>query len=96
MRELPADACVYKRTPEFDATSTPEGLLREHTTKPGVWARVRVLEGELSFRSLAVPRIERVLTPERGVVIPPEHPHAVALRGPVRFFVEFLRAEAGA
>jgi tellurite resistance-related uncharacterized protein len=96
MRELPAGARVYKRTPEFDATSTPESLLREHTTKADVWARVRVLEGELSFRSLTEPRIERVLTAERSVVIPPEHPHAVALRGPVRFFVEFLRADASA
>ncbi|MBM4382798.1 MAG: DUF1971 domain-containing protein [Deltaproteobacteria bacterium] len=91
MRELPANVRVYKRTPELDAATTPAGLLRNHTTRAGVWGRVVVLEGELSFRSLAEPILERVLTPDRGVVIPPEHPHEVALRGPVRFFVEFLR-----
>ena len=91
MHELPAGLTVTKRTPVFDEATTPAGLLRDHTTKPGVWARIRVLEGELGFRTLGPAPEEHLLTPTRPGIVPPELPHEVALRGPVRFCVEFLR-----
>lgn len=81
----------YKQTPVFDETSIPEGLLRRHTTKAGVWARIHVLEGELVFRLLEPEASEVRLSPTRGGEVGPQVPHEVAACGPVRFYVEFLR-----
>ena len=37
-----------RRTPEFDAASTPNGLRSDHATKRGVWGRIHVVEGALT------------------------------------------------
>ncbi len=92
---FPDDVVAYRRTPEFDATTTPAGLLGEHNTKAGVWGRIQVIEGALLYR-VTDPRreaSERLLTPEsRPGVVEPQIKHHVALTGPVRFYVEFLKA----
>ena len=83
---------VYRTTPVFDATTIPAGLLRRHTTKAGVWARLHVLEGELVFRRLEPVVSETILRPEAcDVLVGPQEPHEIEARGPVRFFIEFLR-----
>ena len=92
---FPDDVVAYRRTPEFDATTTPAGLLSEHNTKAGVWGRIQVMEGALLYR-VTDPRreaSERLLTPEGWAgVVEPQIKHHVALTGPVRFYVEFLKA----
>lgn len=87
-RELPADAVEYKRTRVFDEHTVPAGLLADHATRAGVWGRIEVELGELGFR---IDGGLQVLTPDRPGIIPPEEPHEVVLRGPVRFQVVFLR-----
>jgi tellurite resistance-related uncharacterized protein len=77
----------------FDERSVPKGLRSRHTTQPGVWARIRVLEGELAFRELEPRILLHVLAPGRDGIAAPEAPHEIEPRGPVRFFVEFLRVE---
>lgn len=91
--EWPQGFAAYKRTPEFTEVSVPVGLLNDHSTKAGVWARIRVLEGRLRYRIPSLNR-EVVLTPEQSGTVLPEVLHSVAPEGPVRFFVEFYRAEA--
>lgn len=89
--ELPEGIRAYRRTPEIDETSIPEGLRRHHSTKPGVWGMIHVLEGQLRYviePPLAAEYVLDVATP--GVVVP-EVKHHVETSGPVRFFVEFLR-----
>ena len=89
--QWPADFVAYKRTPMFTAQSVPAGLLRDHATKRGVWARIVVLEGELRYRitSLAV---DEVLSPHHGGIVAPEVLHSVEPQGEVQFYVEFYRA----
>jgi len=91
MQALPLSVAFYKRTPEFDQTSVPKGLLRSHSTKAGVWARIRVLDGELLFRILEPEAVEHLLVPGRDGIAAPEQRHEVEPRGAVRFRVEFLR-----
>jgi tellurite resistance-related uncharacterized protein len=91
---LPTDLEAYRQTPIFDASTIPAGLLRRHTTKAGVWGRIRVLEGELVYRVLEPVVREERLAPGRDGVVEPEVPHEVEPVGPVRFFVEFLRRES--
>jgi tellurite methyltransferase len=93
MPEVPADAGAYKRTATFTEETVPAGLLRDHRTKPGVWARIVVEAGQLDY-TLESPRRTFLLTPERPGVVPPTEPHHVRPAGPVRFHVEFRRREA--
>ncbi len=78
----------------FSETSVPASLLRDHSTKQGVWGLIRVVDGRLRYR-VTDPRraaFETILSPAGppGIVEPTILHHVEAL-GPVRFLVEFLR-----
>jgi tellurite resistance-related uncharacterized protein len=94
VKSLPADVAPYRRTPEFSEATVPAALIRRHDTKAGVWGRIQVLEGSLRYRILWPEPEEHLLSPALPGVVEPEVPHQVELVGPVRFFVEFLRAGA--
>ena len=89
--EWPDDFVAYKRTPEFTAQSVPAGLLRDHATKRGVWARIIVLEGELRYRIPSL-GVDELLSPLHGGVVVPELLHSVEPLAAVVFYVEFYRA----
>ena len=91
MSSLPDDLEAYRQTPIFDEATIPSGLLRRHTTKSGVWGRIRVLEGELLYRVLEPVLREERRVPGRDGLVEPQMPHEVEPVGRVRFFVEFLR-----
>lgn len=88
--ELPDAAAAYRTTAEFDETSLPAGLRREHTTRPGVWARAEVLAGRLRFVLPAL-AVDRELAAGEHAIIPPGLPHHVEPLGAVRMQVVFLR-----
>lgn len=78
----------YRRTAEFTEATTPEALQRAHSTRPGTWARLHVLDGRIAFRDLVSgERFE--LEAGAHPLIFPQRDHQVELLGPVRFFVEF-------
>lgn len=89
--EWPEGFAAYKRTPDFTATTIPAGLLRDHSTKRGVWARIVILEGTLRYRVDAWDRSFELSPAQHGIVVP-EVLHHVEACGPVRFHVEFHRA----
>ena len=93
MKALPADAVSYKRTPEFTHSSVPSALLRCHSTKPGAWGKIVVLEGTLTYRILEPGVEEVVLSPQHFGVIEPAIKHEVVPKDGVRFYVEFYRVE---
>ena len=66
-------------------------MRRRHTTKPGVWGRICVLEGSLLYRILEPVREEHMLSDKLHGIVEPEIPHEVEPLGTVRFYVEFLR-----
>lgn len=45
----PVSVKTYRKLGPFDTTSLPAGLLREHRTKQGTWARLSVQSGEIGF-----------------------------------------------
>jgi tellurite resistance-related uncharacterized protein len=94
MKQLPCNLAPYKRTPEFTETTIPDGLLRSHNTKSGVWGKIVVLEGSLLYRILEPEAEEIELNPERHGVVEPEVRHEVKPLGSVRFYVEFYRLPA--
>ena len=91
--EWPEGLAAYRRTPDFDETTIPAGLKSEHATKRGVWARIHVVSGALRYRVGAPVRRSFHVEPNSRAVIVPEVRHRVEPVGPVRFFVEFWRAE---
>ncbi|MGK4004000.1 DUF3565 domain-containing protein [Sorangium sp. So ce1036] len=89
--EVPDGLVAYKRTPEFDEGTIPDGLRKNHATRAGVWGVIHVLSGRLRYRIDGLDGRELLLDPEtRGIVLP-EVLHHVDPEGPVRFFVEFHR-----
>ncbi len=89
--EMPVDFVAYKRTAQFDETTVPAGLLRDHRTKRGVWARIHVIEGQLRYTVEPPLAREEILERGREGVVVAEVPHRVAPIGAVKFFVEFHR-----
>ena len=90
MKELPAGLAPYRRTPAFDETSVPVGLLKDHQTKAGVWGVIEVTSGRLRY---TIPsRGEEVeLHPGLKGIVEPEVLHHVTPLGAVEFSVEFWR-----
>jgi len=92
--QLPSGVELYKQTRTFTEATVPAGLLKDHSTKPGVWGLIRVEEGELRY-SVTDPRrlpTERLLTPGGFPgVVEPTILHRVEPIGPVRFHVQFFR-----
>lgn len=91
MKPLPQDVSAYKRTPEFNESSIPAGLLSSHNTKVGVWARIVVLEGQLRYRILEPTLEAHLLEPSADGIVEPTIRHEVEPIGKVRFYVEFYR-----
>lgn len=93
---LPDGLTAYHRTPAFTELTLPKALLAAHSTKAGTWGLIHVLEGRLAYRieDPRRPARTQTLTPhDPPGVVEPTILHAVAPLGPVRFYVEFHRAE---
>ncbi len=90
MKTLPPDVKPYKQTPEFTESTLPNGLLKDHQTKAGVWGKIVVLEGKLLY-TIQQPPEETVLEPGKPGVVEPTVLHHVQPQGPVRFYVEFYQ-----
>lgn len=89
-RGLPPDVVFVRSTPEFDATSTPPGLQREHQIASGVWGLLRVLAGTVTFVLEESGESTEVMAGDE-MVIAPEVPHHVVVADDARFLVEFHR-----
>lgn len=88
---LPADVVAYGRTPDFTPDTLPEALKSGHTTKPGVWGLIHLLEGRLLYALESPHTGQAVLITQETAPIPPQVPHRVAFIGYGRFFVEFYK-----
>jgi tellurite resistance-related uncharacterized protein len=93
-RKMPEGYVSYKRTPPFTHATVPQGLLREHRTKAGVWALIHVQRGALAFHEVGAATPRAVGAGEQAVVLP-EIEHRVEPQGEVEFFVEFWRRAEG-
>jgi tellurite methyltransferase len=92
--ELPDDLVVVRTTDRWNERTMPAGLRRGHRVASGMWGRLRVVEGELRFVAQTQPVIDVIIVADAPQAIPPVVVHEVEPKGPVRFFVEFLRPRA--
>lgn len=89
MKQLPDNVKPYKATPVFTNETIPNGLIKDHSTKSGVWGVIHVTTGELEY----VIKGEGVyiLTPNKQGVVEPEILHHIRPLGAVSFYVEFYK-----
>jgi tellurite methyltransferase len=88
--EFPNGLEFYKKTPEFDESSIPAGLLKEHATKTGTWGLIKVREGQLRYTA---GQHQQTLDESGTGIVVPNMLHSVAPVDHVRFCVEFYRKE---
>ena len=91
---LPEGLASQRRTMEFTAETLPAPLLKDHSTKAGTWALIRVLEGTLRYDIAddRRPPSSVVLTASGDAgIVEPTILHHISAIGPVRFYLEFLR-----
>jgi tellurite resistance-related uncharacterized protein len=87
--ELPEGLSAYSRTRELDATTVPDGLRRNHSTKEGVWALIHVTQGRLRYVVDGLDGRTFELDVEHPGVVAPGVLHHVDPAGEVVFWVEF-------
>jgi tellurite resistance-related uncharacterized protein len=78
----------YRSTALFDEETIPIGLRRAHSTKPGVWGVIRILEGRARlffFDDTAC----RDLDPDHPGLLQPGQLHALEPVGAVRLQIDF-------
>jgi tellurite resistance-related uncharacterized protein len=86
--KLPDGVRPYRRTPVFTEATMPAGLKADHSTKPGIWGLVTVLEGQLRLTFLDTGE-RHLLGPDTPGIVAPERPHRAEPDGPVRFTIDF-------
>lgn len=91
MKNLPNNVVAYKQTPEFTELTIPAGLLKDHKTKDGVWAKIVILEGRLEY-TIIEPELDVIeLRVDKFGVVEPTVLHHIAPLGKVRLYVEFYK-----
>lgn len=90
--QLPDGLEHVRTTDTFDVTTVPAGLLRAHRVADGVWGRLVVHTGAVTFVFDDEP--DHPITAGAGdtVAIPPGRQHHLELDQPATFAVEFHRA----
>ena len=88
---MPDGLVLVRTTDVFDQDSVPAGLLRAHRVADGVWARLVVHTGAVTFVFDDEADHPIAVSSGESVVIPPARQHHVELDGPATFAVEFHR-----
>lgn len=91
---IPADFELARTTESFDHESVPAGLLRAHRVADGVWGRLVVHTGSVTFVFEDDVANPHVLGAGESVVIPPGRLHHVEPSSSAKFAVEFYRLPA--
>jgi tellurite resistance-related uncharacterized protein len=89
LKQLPDNVTSYQCTNLFTEDSVPSGLLKDHSTKEGVWGLIQVEKGRLEY-TIGDNEVH-ILTPEKNGVVEPTVTHHVRPLDEVSFSVEFYR-----
>ena len=108
---MPDDMVQYSQAPKapkrFTAETIPSGLLKDHSTKPGTWGKIRVFRGRLEYqitdeRFVGGGKEENANSKSKtfiidtnsppGVILPEIKHHVKPLTDDVEFVVEFYRS----
>jgi tellurite resistance-related uncharacterized protein len=88
---LPDGLEHVRTTDTFDNDTVPAGLLRAHRVAEGVWGRLVVHSGTITFVFDDEPEHPITVSPGEAVAIPPARQHHLELHETATFAVEFHR-----
>lgn len=88
---LPDGVIPYRTIGPFDETSLPAGLQQNHSLKDGVWAKLQVAAGEMTFVWMDDEGGNEKVAAPAELIVPPLVPHRVDLTGPVDLRITFYR-----
>lgn len=88
MKQLPDQVIYYSQSPDFNASTVPSSLTRDHTTKAGVWGVITVTAGTVEY---VIPSQDErhILSPEKPGIVEPLVPHHVTPDKNAKFCVKF-------
>ncbi len=89
--QLPEDVTKYRETKRFNLTTVPKGFLKNHSTKEGVWGRLVVCSGSVTYQDIETAERRRVEA-DGFQVIEPQAVHFIEPSAEAEFFVEFYRS----
>ncbi|MGH1539041.1 MAG: DUF1971 domain-containing protein [Arenicella sp.] len=93
MRTIPENVSEYSRTASFTCRSVPKGLLKNHSTKDGVWGQLVVERGSILY-TVTDPEDLGSYTlnqGDSGVIVPMQLHWVKPLSDDLLFHVVFLR-----
>ncbi len=91
---LPEGLELARTTDVFDNDTVPQGLLKAHRVADGVWGRLIVHTGTVTFVFEDQPEQPIEASPSQAVAIPPGRPHHLELDQSATFAVEFHRSRS--
>lgn len=87
--ELPDQMELVQRTDECTHEDAPEELIAGLATKPGIWTRILIQEGQLVCHVGEPFSCQLIGTPLQEVLIPPEVLYSIEPNPPLRFYLEY-------
>ena len=91
---IPVGYELTRTTETFGHESVPAGLLRAHRVSDGVWGRLVVRSGTVTFVFEDDAANPHLLNAGESIVIPPARLHHVETSPTAKFAVEFYRLPA--
>lgn len=87
--ELP-DPLRLARRAQWDHSTMPAALHRDHRVEAGTWIRIVAEAGQLRVRAATTPVLDVVLEAGSAQAIPPGVEHRIEPQGTARLAIEFL------
>lgn len=75
---MPEDAVWYRTAGPWSGDKIPRGLFNRHNTKLGVWGKLRVIQGAITYYDYETDRSITLNTGEYGI-IPTQKWHHISL-----------------
>lgn len=91
--EFPDDMSLFKRTDVFDERSMPRYLIQGHRLDQGVWAKMVVTEGMLSYTRLFPYKIREILANNNEAIISPNQTFSLKPIEKVKFYIELYSSD---
>ena len=93
MQTLPDNISEISRTASFTSETVPAGLLKDHSTKKGVWGKLVVESGTVHY-TVTDPTAEgeyQINEGDYGVIVPAQLHHVELMTDDTVFHVEFMK-----
>jgi len=93
MQTIPDNVEQYAQTPSFTADTVPPGLLKDHSTKSGVWGLLVIERGEVLYTVTDPedPGRYELCKGQQAVIVPTQRHYVSLLSDDAVFHVKFLK-----